>query len=163
MWTSRKGFVCQLAWIEQRQVRIHQICQSGISSGVSESVPTIPDECYNIGKSQHRPIVLNRFISQNPDNPAIAVCIYLVPHFEHNWNTTSTLASGQSIWTLQNQVLVVPCWTLTAATMHQRPPSTRCCSRVVVSTSTTSFTSIIPHTISTVVKTLLTPILTITT
>ncbi|KIM56162.1 hypothetical protein SCLCIDRAFT_29860 [Scleroderma citrinum Foug A] len=37
----------------------------------TEVVPNIPDEHYNIKKSQHLPIDLNRFVQKNMDDPAI--------------------------------------------------------------------------------------------
>ena len=44
-----------------------------MASGLSESIPNTPNECYNIGKSQHRPINLITFIQRNSDDPAAKV------------------------------------------------------------------------------------------
>jgi hypothetical protein len=84
MRTSRKDFVRQLTRIERRQARIRRIRESGIGSAQLESVSSVPDERYNIGKSQHRPIDLDGFIRKNSDDPALKVRPYLVCYFGHD-------------------------------------------------------------------------------
>ena len=72
--TSRKEYIRQLAWIERRQTRIRRIREASKAAVVpAEVVPTIPDEHYNIGKSQHLPVNLNSFVQKNMDDPAVTV------------------------------------------------------------------------------------------
>ena len=72
--TSRKEYIRQLARIERRQARIRRIRETSKSATVTtEIVPNVPDERYNIGKSQHLPIDLNSFVRKNMDDPAITV------------------------------------------------------------------------------------------
>ena len=72
--TSRKEYIRQLAQIERHQARIRQIRETSKSATVTtEIVPNVPDERYNIGKSQHLPIDLNSFVWKNMDDPAITV------------------------------------------------------------------------------------------
>ena len=80
--TSRKGYIHQLARIEQRQARIRRIREASKATTVpTEAVPDIPDERYNIGKSQHLPIDLNSFVRTNMVDPAITVSITLLITF----------------------------------------------------------------------------------
>ena len=76
--TSRKGYICQLARIERRQARIRRIREASKATTVpTEAVPDVPEERYNIGKSQHLPINLNSFVQKNMDDPAMTVGITL--------------------------------------------------------------------------------------
>ena len=72
--TSCKEYICQLARIERHQARIRQIRETSKSATVTtEIVPNIPDERYNIGKSQHLPVDLGSFVRKNMGDPAITV------------------------------------------------------------------------------------------
>ena len=76
--TSRKGYIRQLARIERRQARIRRIREASKATTVpTEAVPDVPEERYNIGKSQHLPINLNSFVRKNMDDPAMTVGITL--------------------------------------------------------------------------------------
>ena len=72
--TSHKEYICQLARIEQRQARIQRIRETSKSATVTTKIVlNIPNEHYNIRKSQHLPIDLNSFVWKNMDDPAITV------------------------------------------------------------------------------------------
>ena len=76
--TSRKEYIRQLTRIERRQARIRRIREASKAATVpTEAVPNVPDERYNIGKSQHLPIDLNSFVRKNMDDPAITVSVTL--------------------------------------------------------------------------------------
>ena len=72
--TSRKEYIRQLARIERRQARIRRIREASKAATIPpETIPNIPNERYNIGKSQHLPIDLHNFVRKNIDDPAITV------------------------------------------------------------------------------------------
>ena len=72
--TSRKDYIHQLAQIERRQARIRRIRKASKPATVTtEVVPNVPNEHYNIRKSQHLPLDLNSFIWKNMDDQAITV------------------------------------------------------------------------------------------
>ena len=61
-WNS---FVAHCTQIKHCQARIHRIHEFGIGSAQLQSVSSVLDEQYNIGKSQHKPINLDGFICKN--------------------------------------------------------------------------------------------------
>ncbi|KIK12991.1 hypothetical protein PISMIDRAFT_119820, partial [Pisolithus microcarpus 441] len=70
--TSWKAFVQQLAHIECQQARIQKIHDSfQVTKDPLEPVPNVPEECYNVRKSQHRPIDLADLIRKNSGDPAL--------------------------------------------------------------------------------------------
>ena len=76
--TSRKGYIHQLARIERRQARIQRIREASKATTVpTEAVLDVPEEHYNIRKSQHLPIDFNSFVRKNMDDPAMTVGITL--------------------------------------------------------------------------------------
>ena len=84
--TSCKEYICQLAWIERHQARIRRICEASKAATIpSETIPNIPNECYNIRKSQHLPIDLHNSVQKNIDDPAITVGVTTLIMF-WKWN-----------------------------------------------------------------------------
>ena len=71
--TSCKDYIRQLARIKRRQARIRRIREASKAVTPAEVVPNIPNEHYNIGKSQHLPIDLNSFVRKNMGDSAITV------------------------------------------------------------------------------------------
>ena len=72
--TSRKEYIRQLTRIERRQARIRRIRETSKAAvAPAEIIPNIPNEHYNIGKSQHLPVDLGSFVRKNMGDPAITV------------------------------------------------------------------------------------------
>ena len=73
--TSRKDFICQLAQIERRQLRIWRIRErvDATHQTLPEPIPNNPKEHYQIGKSQNYPVDVSNFSQQNSNDPAVKV------------------------------------------------------------------------------------------
>ncbi|KIK10455.1 hypothetical protein PISMIDRAFT_20384 [Pisolithus microcarpus 441] len=105
--TNRKDFVRQLARIERRQARIRKICDSfKATRGPFEPVPNKPEERYNVGKSQHRPIDIADFIRKHSGDPALQDFVpklknHLLPHVREMHALASEPTSSQPLWGLE--------------------------------------------------------------
>ena len=74
--TSQKGFIPQLASIEQRQAHTHCIWSklAALWTGKMESLANDPEDCYHIGQMQNFPEDLILFVGKNSDDPFMKVC-----------------------------------------------------------------------------------------